>query len=129
MAKLVDAPDLGSGDFGRVGSSPIRRTPVNDNCLHTRWLSFFCPKTHHLSIAFVQLSFTSLVSLLRIVIENPQYDKCRWSVSGDRYPFGSEPPCCRIQEGQQWLIMLIFSLLYCYLVGIRLVDSFHGMSP
>ena len=26
MAKLVDAPDLGSGDFGRVGSSPIRRT-------------------------------------------------------------------------------------------------------
>ena len=26
VAKLVDAPDLGSGDFGRVGSSPIRRT-------------------------------------------------------------------------------------------------------
>ena len=26
VAKLADAPDLGSGDFGRVGSSPIRRT-------------------------------------------------------------------------------------------------------
>ena len=26
VAKLVDAPDLGSGGFGRVGSSPIRRT-------------------------------------------------------------------------------------------------------
>ena len=36
VAKLVDAPGLGSGDFGSVGSSPIRRTPVNDNCLHTR---------------------------------------------------------------------------------------------
>ena len=29
VAKLVDAPDLGSGGFGRVGSSPIRRTPQN----------------------------------------------------------------------------------------------------
>ena len=28
VAKLVDAPDLGSGDFGRVGSSPIRRTLI-----------------------------------------------------------------------------------------------------
>ena len=26
MAKLVDAPDLGSGVLRRVGSSPIRRT-------------------------------------------------------------------------------------------------------
>ena len=26
MAKLVDAPDLGSGALGRVGSSPITRT-------------------------------------------------------------------------------------------------------
>ena len=32
VAKLVDAPDLGSGAFGRVGSSPITRTtnsPIN----------------------------------------------------------------------------------------------------
>ena len=29
VAKLVDAPDLGSGGFGRVGSSPIRRTAVH----------------------------------------------------------------------------------------------------
>ena len=28
VAKLVDAPDLGSGGFGRVGSSPIRRTEM-----------------------------------------------------------------------------------------------------
>ena len=27
VAKLVDAPDLGSGVARRVGSSPIRRTP------------------------------------------------------------------------------------------------------
>ena len=26
VAKLVDAPDLGSGALGRVGSSPITRT-------------------------------------------------------------------------------------------------------
>ena len=26
VAELVDAPDLGSGGSGRVGSSPIRRT-------------------------------------------------------------------------------------------------------
>ena len=33
VAKLVDAPDLGSGGSGRVGSSPIRRTKGNRNCL------------------------------------------------------------------------------------------------
>ena len=33
VAKLVDAPDLGSGVSRRVGSSPIRRTKVNPNCL------------------------------------------------------------------------------------------------
>ena len=31
VAKLVDAPDLGSGVSRRVGSSPIRRT--HPNCL------------------------------------------------------------------------------------------------
>ena len=30
MAKLVDAPDLGSGVARRVGSSPIRRTFLAD---------------------------------------------------------------------------------------------------
>ena len=29
VAKLVDAPDLGSGAFGRVGSSPITRTKIS----------------------------------------------------------------------------------------------------
>ena len=33
VAELVDAPDLGSGVLGRVGSSPIRRTSGNPNCL------------------------------------------------------------------------------------------------
>lgn len=28
VAELVDAPDLGSGGLGRVGSSPIRRTRI-----------------------------------------------------------------------------------------------------
>ena len=29
VAELVDAPDLGSGDFGRGGSSPFARTTAN----------------------------------------------------------------------------------------------------
>lgn len=33
VAKLVDALDLGSSGLGRVGSSPIRRTDKNPNCL------------------------------------------------------------------------------------------------
>ena len=33
VAKLVDALDLGSSGLGRVGSSPIRRTEENPNCL------------------------------------------------------------------------------------------------
>ena len=31
VAELVDAPDLGSGGLGRVGSSPIRRTKESRN--------------------------------------------------------------------------------------------------
>ena len=31
VAELVDAPDLGSGGSGRVGSSPIRRTKESRN--------------------------------------------------------------------------------------------------
>ena len=31
MAKLVDAPDLGSGVARRVGSSPIRRTHIQQS--------------------------------------------------------------------------------------------------
>ena len=37
MAKLVDAPDLGSGVLRRVGSSPIRRTNIK------RGTFFMCP--------------------------------------------------------------------------------------
>ena len=33
VAKLVDAPDLGSGALGRVGSSPITRTILKGNLL------------------------------------------------------------------------------------------------
>ncbi len=33
MVKLVDTPDLGSGASRRVGSSPIRRTTIVQECL------------------------------------------------------------------------------------------------
>ena len=36
VAKLVDAPDLGSGGSGRVGSSPIRRTQKSSTALSER---------------------------------------------------------------------------------------------
>ena len=39
MAKLVDAPDLGSGVVIRVGSSPIRRT--ERGCFERNFLFFF----------------------------------------------------------------------------------------
>ena len=58
MAKLVDAPDLGSGDFGRVGSSPIRRTKEEDkntdiksaNYLPFLFLSTNCQPKYIMSI-------------------------------------------------------------------------------
>ena len=37
VAELVDAPDLGSGGLGRVGSSPIRRTRIR------RTILLYCP--------------------------------------------------------------------------------------
>ena len=39
VAELVDAPDLGSGGSGRVGSSPIRRTksPLKSNKMAGLW--------------------------------------------------------------------------------------------
>ena len=37
VAELVDAPDLGSGGLGRVGSSPIRRTRIRRTTL------LYCP--------------------------------------------------------------------------------------
>ena len=41
VAKLVDALDLGSSGLGRVGSSPIRRTEENPNCLIISGQDFF----------------------------------------------------------------------------------------
>ena len=41
MAKLVDAPDLGSGVLRRVGSSPIRRTMIKRGILKKREFLFF----------------------------------------------------------------------------------------
>ena len=41
VAKLVDAPDLGSGVSRRVGSSPIRRTLKNAKLLIFNSLAFF----------------------------------------------------------------------------------------
>ena len=40
VAKLVDAPDLGSGVERRVGSSPIRRTPTKKSLLNISKLFF-----------------------------------------------------------------------------------------
>ena len=40
VAKLVDAPDLGSGSLRCVGSSPIRRTKENPKCLIYKHLGF-----------------------------------------------------------------------------------------
>ena len=34
VAELVDAPDLGSGCSRSAGSSPVRRTIKNPNCLN-----------------------------------------------------------------------------------------------
>ena len=51
VAKLVDAPDLGSGDFGRVGSSPIRRTfficYTNQHPLPMEVLFLFAQSPYH----------------------------------------------------------------------------------
>ena len=45
VAELVDAPDLGSGGSGRVGSSPIRRTKQSpQNVLKCSMLGRFCTK-------------------------------------------------------------------------------------
>ena len=44
MAKLVDAPDLGSGVSRRVGSSPIRRTMRQKRNFTTKKFLFFCCK-------------------------------------------------------------------------------------
>ena len=40
MAKLVDAPDLGSGVVIRVGSSPIRRTETKEISLSSFFYLF-----------------------------------------------------------------------------------------
>ena len=46
VAELVDAPDLGSGALGRVGSSPTLRTKRHRyaNLLPEKW----CPRTFQL---------------------------------------------------------------------------------
>ena len=44
VAKLVDAPDLGSGVSRRVGSSPIRRTIGENEEFLNKNSSFFCCK-------------------------------------------------------------------------------------
>ena len=43
VAKLVDAPDLGSGVLRRVGSSPIRRTMRQKRIIRENFpLFYFC---------------------------------------------------------------------------------------
>ena len=55
VAKLVDAPDLGSGNSGCVGSSPIRRTVKQKPAESQRVLSAF--------MAAVIMSASSKLSL------------------------------------------------------------------
>ena len=45
MAKLVDAPDLGSGVLRRVGSSPIRRTMRQKRIIRENFPLFFVVKS------------------------------------------------------------------------------------
>ena len=49
MAKLVDAPDLGSGVLRRVGSSPITRTIGQKRNFTTKKFLFFCCKIDNAS--------------------------------------------------------------------------------
>ena len=49
MAKLVDAPDLGSGVLRRVGSSPITRTMRQKRNFTTKKFLFFCCKIDNAS--------------------------------------------------------------------------------
>ena len=51
VAELVDAPDLGSGGLGRVGSSPIRRTRIRrTTLLYCPAFSFHLTQTYFLSV-------------------------------------------------------------------------------
>jgi hypothetical protein len=45
VAKLVDAPDLGSGALGRVGSSPITRTKNSQYYNYLRLIKLFGPQS------------------------------------------------------------------------------------
>ena len=50
VAELVDAPDLGSGGSGRVGSSPIRRTErVPESAFYGGYRGIFGQKRQKLS--------------------------------------------------------------------------------
>ena len=51
MAKLVDAPDLGSGNSGCVGSSPIRRTDMKLHRADFSPMQFIQTPTHELLIS------------------------------------------------------------------------------
>ena len=61
VAKLVDAPDLGSGGFGRVGSSPIRRTAVHSQKKATTYTASPPGKPCKLLPLFVQLPWKAAV--------------------------------------------------------------------
>ena len=54
VAKLVDAPDLGSGVSRRVGSSPIRRTREGDT--HSDVSLFLSSSRHRWRIILAQLA-------------------------------------------------------------------------
>ena len=68
MAKLVDAPDLGSGGLRRVGSSPIRRTLVNVKWLIISYLTFlFCKNWRNFGVLIVTLCIITFFFVMMIV--------------------------------------------------------------
>ncbi len=86
VAKLVDAPDLGSGGFGRVGSSPIRRTKKRKTntlkfILYVVFLFYFSQPTVNRNFGLLQFYANPAESAL------VQYSKLP-KVSQQIYVFG-----------------------------------------
>ena len=78
VAELVDAPDLGSGGPGRVGSSPIRRTIQNPNCLNKSSWDFLVYKIAE----FLPSYFTYICYILGkfiFYIQNPAFKIYGWT--------------------------------------------------
>ena len=65
MAKLADAPDLGSGAARRVGSTPIIRTKGQSECEfnYEPFALAFYSHANSLSLFFIRLLFIKLTGI------------------------------------------------------------------